>query len=1399
MNRGCQSSAADRRAFNRQVLGPALLVAMVLVAGWGVGHSATAQTPGERETSRVGADRMVSRRINGKTIRFFYDNFFIDRDTLKAVADTAEDHVDEDYYLLYGNVVLTSNSTVLYCDRGLYRKDGGAADFSGNVRLVDGGLTGTSLRGEMRGSGRYVRLIDEARLVDPEFTVEADTIYRDRRTGMGMAMGHVHLEKAPGARGPAPAFADSGGTAPTDSLQETAASGEDSTWTLDCRKAVFQSGGSESDFFGDVRMIDGEMIGTSRNASARNGGDLFLLMGNALLVAPDYTIRADTISRNAVTNLGEATGNVRIVEPEAKNLVTGEHAVFDREAGTALVDSLPLLTSHEEGSDPIVSSSGRMRFFSGEDRAVMVDSVRIRQKDTRARADSAVIYGRERMVLLGSPEVRLGDTNLLVGERIEFEYQAGDLRRMLLKGQARLEDSTPDSLAAIYRGLPPLDVLSGDTISIDFEDGKIYRTQVVGGAASHYTPQDVTDEIATNDVSGDTIVIHFREDRVRRVEVFGGVTGTYRFSKIAEMERRRQRPARPDTSTEAGADSVAAIPVDPLVIAMPDTASSAPPDTMASVAADSVGLAGALNDTLAVGQYDFSGAVETVDYKGDKVVFKLDDESMEIRGEGELDYGTMEHTAGHILLNTGSRELYSEDQPYLKDGDAVVGERMGYNFQYKTGAVQSGVTSMDGYYYVGDGIRRYPDGTMKIKGGHMTSCDQFPPHYHFWSNNMMMRKGDKVVAAPIVLKIGHVPVFALPFYYKSLKEGRQSGILFPTFDFGWSSREGRYIRDFGYYWATNEYMDFIFKGSYNEHQDLAYRISNRYVKRYSFNGSVDYSREIGLRGTGESSMWYLTWIHSHPTLFDDYKLRVDVRMSSPRLSSQDLTSSVRRNIVPGQMKSTAFVSRQWSFVGANLSASRDGRVNAEDDDPETDNLLYNLSLPSLKLDFRPFDLKAPLRGGQKGTMLGDLLRSTHVRHSYNLNSDRQVNELTRTTKYRASGNTSVTLQPAPLGIFKLNFSATASQDWSRETTTGTTWVSDTDSTGHFEDVYERIEETRPSLRFSSGVGTKLYGLFPVRVGKLRAMRHTTELNASWNLTPAIAGKQKHSTGVSLSWKNRLDLKYAAGDDSTQVKKLDGFIDWSLSTSYNPDKDQGDRWSDISSSLSIKPGQSRYLQLSVSNSINPSNLALKSTRFNYSLGFNGRLDLGVVQQEEDKERRNSALDRLGLEKDKPQDKKPDPDDPFKNEKDSAFAGQGADPFAGADRLGQTKKAGSDKDPTEGGRYLPFRLNSSISYSYTNSSQLKRANANFSVSANLTRLWEFSYQTSFDLDVGNPVSQRFTLTRDMHCWALEFNRNLSAVDSQFGFRLYLKAIPALKFVRGREGDFGSLAGGSGGNLF
>ena len=182
------------------------------------------------------------------------------------------------------------------------------------------------------------------------------------------------------------------------------------------------------------------------------------------------------------------------------------------------------------------------------------------------------------MILLGNPRVQMSDANSMVGDRIEFFYEDGELVRVILVGQARMEDSTPDSLAAIYQGLPRMDVLEGDSISIHFVDEEIDRSVVVGAAHSLYTPTDLDEEVATNDVNGDTITIDFRNSRVRRVNVVGNMTGQYRFAKVAAMRemldsstRLADMLRRSAADSSAFADSLVAAGVDPRVAANADS------------------------------------------------------------------------------------------------------------------------------------------------------------------------------------------------------------------------------------------------------------------------------------------------------------------------------------------------------------------------------------------------------------------------------------------------------------------------------------------------------------------------------------------------------------------------------------------------------------------------------------------------------------------------------------------------------------------------------------------------------------------------------------------------------------------------------------------------------------
>ena len=1114
---------------------------------------------------------------------------------------------------------------------------------------------------------------------------------------------------------------------------------------LTCRDAVYRADRDEADFAGDVRVSDSTAVATARRGELRDGGDRLRLIGGARLVLPEYVVWADTILRFGGGRHGEASGHVKIVDPGGQSVVTGEHATFDRERGVAVVDRAPRLVSREEGGEPLRGSAGRMTFFRTGRRVVMTDSVRIRQGRHTALADTAVIYGRERMVLTGAPLLDDGEGGVMTARRIEFRYREGKLERVLLLGDAAMTDDGPRRLARLFRGLPDRNTLTGDTIRVDMTDSRPRFALVTGAAHSIYVPDDTSDEVAYNDVAGDTIGITFRGQRVARVRVDGHMAGTYYFVRR-------------------------------------DSMSGAPPDTAAA------------NTAGAAAPFPFAARKEKVDYSGHDALFDLQARRIELAGEARLVYGTMDLTAGQVRLELLTRELYADREPLLVDGtQKMAGERMAYDFEHRSGAVEGGATAMEGFYYVGDYIKRFGDGSLKIRSGRMTSCDLAQPHYHFWSDKMIIKPGDKVVARPIVMKIGRVPVFALPFYFKSLKAGRKSGILFPSFNFGWSSRTGRYIRDWGYYWATNDYTDFTFRGDYNERRELTWQISNRYVKRYTFRGNAMYSRRTTLGDGPKTREWQLRWSHQQDALFDYYRFRANLQMSSRSISRSDLINDVGRDVISGQQTSTIYLSRSWSALSASLNFKRDEFVNREDDDPSTNNKLSSQSFPQLSLSFKSRTLLPPRRGPGRGSFLGDLLRNTYLRQSYSLSSQRDVFETTRAVTHTASGNASLDLKPPRIWLFNVSTGVSGSQSWTRHTETGETFAwSDSDSTWVGTPLHQVAEETRTSLSINTSLNTTLYGVFRPHLGRLRAIRHTVRFGVGHRLSPAIPGKQRRSENVTLSLNNRFDVKYLAGaaDDSTaEIRKLDGVLDWNLTASYNPDRSAGQRWSNISSNATIRPGRSRNLRLVVSNSIDPYRWKVLSTRLTYGLSLQGRVDTGAAPVEA-REQVNAALDRLGALADSTAADTTAAADTAGIWDDLDREAGGGDAFAGLDRLDRPAGRDAGRDRTEGGRYIPWRLGSNLSYNKNNVTGSVSARVSLNAAVTLTPTWELSWRGSYDFERGDLINQTWNLHKDLHCWELRFTRSVSAVDSQFGFIISLKAIPDIKVTRGKQDLVGGL---------
>jgi len=1189
---------------------------------------------------------------------------------------------------------------------------------------------------------------------------------------------------------------------------------------LTCRAAFYNERTGDADFRGDVRIVDRDMIGTGIRAEMRDDGNVMRLIRDARVVSPDYVVHADTVVTYDDSELGEAFGNVVMVDPGGESLVTGGHATFDRDGGRMVVDRDPKLENRERGDEPLLARARLMDFLRDDDRIVMVDSVRIRQGRMIADGDSAVISGSEHMRLTGSPSMNDGEGTVFRARVIETWYEEGELARTRLEGDAVMEDVAPANLADQYAGLPSSNILSGDTITVLMEDGAPHRSIVVGGARSVYVPVDAASEIAFNDVSGDTILIAFLDRRVDQVDVRSNMKGTYSFLRLETLSDLARSASAVLDSLLAGRDeSIASILPDTLASSLPsrldawrdlDPALGA---LLASSLIDSLHARGdtslvatveralrtALADTLSDGRrtVDFTANREFVDYSGQKGLFMLRDKRIILRGDANLVYGTIDLTAHDIRLETEDRELYASGTPLFVDGgEKIAGRRMAYDFANRSASVDDGVTTMDGYYYVGRHIKRFGDGELKIRGGRMTSCDLDRPHYHFAADKMKIQMGDKVVAKPIILKVGEVPLFALPFYFKSLETGRRSGILFPTFDFGWSQRTGRYIRNWGYYWATSDYTDLTFQGDYNERREFTWQLSNRYVKRYGFRGDVRYSRRSTLTGDPQTREWQFRWNHDQPTLFDEYRFRADVKMSSKTIDRSDLLNDVGAEVINGQQTSNVNISRSWTNFSSSLSFKRDEFVNATDDDALTNKRIATQQFPQMSLSFTSKPLAPALRAGKKGGMLGDILRNTYVRHSYSGGSNTTEFETTENRVDQAAGSASIDVKPPRISIFNVTTGASTGFNWRRDETTGQTVRLNDEGEDETVSAAELVEETSKNLSVNTTAGTTLYGLFRPRIGSLRGVRHTMRFNASHRWRPQIEGTQTSDQNVSLRLSNRFDLKFLeAGRDSLETyRKLDGVVDWSLSTTYDPDLILEQRWGNIQSTMTLQPGKSRNLKLSVNSTIDPYEMSVTSTRLTYGLNFSGSIDTGgkaiVVEQV-----RNEAIDILAAAGDTLSTAPVVEQDEWLEEEKRGDAE--LDDFGGYGVFADTGGR-QGRDDTDGGRLIPWRLGSSFSYSKNHLTDVVTARANMNAALTLTRSWSVSWRGSYDFESGALTSQSYNIERDLHCWNMRFSRTLSRVDSQFGFIISLKSIPDIKMTRGRSDLVGGGLSGLSGQL-
>ncbi len=204
------------------------------------------------------------------------------------------------------------------------------------------------------------------------------------------------------------------------------------------------------------------------------------------------------------------------------------------------------------------------------------------------------------------------------------------------------------------------------------------------------------------------------------------------------------------------------------------------------------------------------------EYRGDTAAFRADSGTLDLRGNALVARDGQTIEAGSITYADSISLACGYGKPRVTGGGMtpVESDSLCYDIERRVGILRGATTT------VSEGaLWRVRSETTMTRGDNayshsaiFTDCD-LPwdqVHYHFSAGQVLVKRGNLLVARDVTMTFGDVPVFWLPFLVQSLSQGRRSGVLMPRFGVNdiarTSQRYSRRIEDVGFYWAINDYM-----------------------------------------------------------------------------------------------------------------------------------------------------------------------------------------------------------------------------------------------------------------------------------------------------------------------------------------------------------------------------------------------------------------------------------------------------------------------------------------------------------------------------------------------------------------------------------------------------------------
>ena len=827
----------------------------------------------------------------------------------------------------------------------------------------------------------------------------------------------------------------------------------------------------------------------------------------------------------------------------------------------------------------------------------------------------------------------------------------------------------------------------------------------------------------------------------------------------------------------------------------------------------------------------------------DSITFDYVNSRAHLYGGGKVQYQNLELEADIINISIDSSLVHAtgrtdslgvvQGKPLFRQGnDEYEPDSISYNFRTRKAYISNVYTQQgEGYMKSIDG-KRDSMGTMYVKKAFYSTCDAEHPHFYLNMTRAKMRPGKDVVFGPTYLVVCDVPMpLAIPSGFFPFKEKYSSGFIMPSY--GDETTRGFYLREGGYYFAFNDYVDAKILGDIYTKGSWSLTAQSTYKKRYKFSGNVYLSYQH--TQTGEKNMpdfavnksFKIAWTHRQdPKSNPSQTFSASVNFATSSYERNNLVSMYNpESYTQSTRTSSISYSKSFPDIGLTLSGTFNLAQQVRDSS-------ISVTLPNLTIQlnrFYPFKRKKMV-GKERWyekigvSYTGSLTNSINTKENLLFKSS-LVNDWRNGMRHQIPINASFSvlkyINVTPNFTFTDRmYSKKVMQSWDDETR-----KVQRDTINGFYNVYN----------FSMGVSanTKLYGFYtpmPWFGGKkIKAIRHMVTPGLSFNFTPDFSkpmwgfydtyvrtdangnvstvtyspfaggvygtAPSVMSGSVQFDLSNNVEMKLRSSRDSTGEKKISLIDDLGMSMSYNMAA-KSKPWSDLNMHVRLKLTKTYTFSMAAvfatyayefdknGNVFVSDHTEYGKGRFgrfqgmsqNFSYTFNNQT-LGKILGMRDKFRGRFSGSRYDADEEY--------DDEYDEDDDVDPTMQNVDPDRAKGMKGAKKAENSDVD--EDG-YLKFKIPWSLTVSYgvsmreNTSAQInpKRMRypykftqtLNFSGNVRIADGWNINFSSGYDFNYKKMSMTTMSLARDLHCFSMSLSMVISPYTS-FNFLFAAKA--------------------------